>query len=249
MRNPVFLREVNWVDRPDENDYPFNLPAFAGVERLRFSHSVTFFAGENGSGKSTLLEALALACGMNGEGGGRNNRFGEAESESPLHRHLRLSWLPKVTQGFFFRSESFFNFATYLERMEAAPEIKYRAYGGRSLHQQSHGEAFLALFSHRLNARSPALFLLDEPEAALSPVAQMAFLRILDRLVQNGNSQFVIATHSPILMALPNAQVWDLDRHPLKPVAYTETSAYRVTRAFLEAPERMLSHLREEDEP
>lgn len=168
MVNAVFLREVQFQDWPEDTRvYPYNIPAFRGLAKLSFERPVTFCVGENGSGKSTLLEAIAIRAGFNPEGGGRHNVFANANTESPLHRHIRLSWLPKVTRGFFLRAESFFNFASHIDELERECPTGYAAYGGKSLHEQSHGESFLSLFTHRFRSRGKALYLLDEPEAAL----------------------------------------------------------------------------------
>jgi predicted ATPase len=242
----MFLREVRFVDWPEQGGYPFNLPAFQGVTELALNNYLTFLVGENGSGKSTFLEALALACGFNAEGGNMGNMFSTAQTESNLYQHLKLAWLPKVTQGFFFRAESFFNFASYIDQT-SPPD--YRAYGGKSLHVQSHGESFLNLFIHRFRNRKPALYLLDEPEAALSPARQLAFLRILRDHQRRGNSQFIIATHSPILLAYPDARILNFDNSPLREVSYKDTQHYFITKRFLDAPEQMMEELfREDDE-
>lgn len=260
----MFLRDVrfhNWPKGKPANQFPFNLPAFQGVEQISFSHCVTFLVGENGSGKSTLLEAIAIVSGFNPEGGGRMNRFstmgvgrgtGDANEvvesltsamDNDLHDHLKLSWLPKVTRGFFLRAESFFNFASYIDDLEREDPTGYTAYGGRSLHQQSHGESFLALFTNRFRSKEKALYLLDEPEAALSPARQLALLRILWEHEQSGQAQFIIATHSPILLGYPGAQILNFDASPLSPIQYTETDHYLITKQFLSNPQSMLNEL------
>jgi predicted ATPase len=240
----LFLKEIRLKDWPDKpNRFPFNLPAFQGLTQIVFEKPVTFFVGENGSGKSTLLEAIAVCAGFNAEGGSRSTKFATAATESVLHNHLQLSWLPKVSQGFFLRAESFFNFATYIEELERECPTGYRAYGGKSLHHQSHGESFLSLFVHRFHTRGKALYLLDEPEAALSPSRQLALMRILWELEQRGQSQFIIATHSPILLGYPNAQILNFDTSPLSPARYEETEHYVITRQFLLNREAMLAEL------
>jgi predicted ATPase len=153
---------------------------------------------------------------------------------------LRLSWLPKVTQGFFLRAESFYNFATYIEQVS-----DLRAYGGKSLHAQSHGESFLALFAHRFEQ---GLFILDEPEAALSPQRQLSFLKIVHDLATPRRAQFLIATHSPILLAYPGATIFDMDGETMQPTRYEETKHYLITRDFLNSPERFFKHLLRQDE-
>jgi predicted ATPase len=192
--------------------------------------------GENGSGKSTLLEAIAAAWGFNPEGGSRNFLFATQPSHSPLHVHLRLIRNPgRPSDGFFLRAESFYNVATEVDRLEMKS-----AYGGTSLHEQSHGESFLAVFMDRFFGGG--LYLLDEPEAALSPSRQLSVLLRIHDLVRQ-RSQFIIATHSPILMAYPGAEILQLDENGIREVAYEETDHYVITREFLNAPERMLSEL------
>ena len=235
---------------PSFDLYPFSLPAVRPLETLEFHPEVTFFIGENGSGKSTLLEAIAVACGFNPEGGSKNFRFGTRESHSDLHRFLRISrGHPRPRDGFFFRAESFFNVATEIENLDAAPGPSAPvgpAYGKRSLHEQSHGEAFLALVMNRF--RGNGLYVLDEPEAALSPARQLAVLTRIHDLVRQ-RSQFVIATHSPILMAYPDAFIYQFSAGGIERVAYQETEHYRITRNFLANPQRTLGILFEPSHP
>jgi predicted ATPase len=237
-----FLRRIESVPELwDGSRFPFNIRAFAQGIDLAFRTAVTFFVGENGSGKSTLLEALAETCGFAREGGSRDHRREALEERSPLAQALRLSWQPKVTEGFFMRAESFYNFATYIEEVS-----DMRAYGGKSLHAQSHGESFLSLFANRFEQ---GLYILDEPEAALSPQRQLTFLRIVHDLATPGHAQFLIATHSPILLAYPGAVLLDLDGDAIREVEYQQTQHYLVTRNFLSAPERFFRHLFDTTEP
>jgi predicted ATPase len=234
--------EVQSFDR-----YPFSLAAVRPLEKLELHPAVTFFVGENGSGKSTLLEAIAVASGFNAEGGSKNFRFGTRESHSELHRYLRITkGLPRPRDGFFFRAESFFNVATTIENLDRepgpAPPIG-PAYSDRSLHEQSHGESFLALMLNRF--RGNGLYLLDEPEAALSPKRQLAILTRIHDLVQE-KSQFIIATHSPILMAYPDAIIYEFSKEGIQRVDYKETEHFRITRDFLANPQRMMRVLFEE---
>jgi len=228
--------------------YPFSLPAVRPLRKksLEFHPAVTFFVGENGSGKSTLLEAIAVACGFNAEGGSRNFRFGTRESHSELHRFLRVArGLHRPRDGFFLRAESFFNVATEIEKLDAEPGAGpaiARSYGERALHEQSHGESFLALLVNRLYGEG--LYLLDEPEAALSPSRQLAVITRIHDLVQQ-RSQFIIATHSPIIMAYPNSFIYSFSRKGINRVAYEDTEHYRITRDFLLNPKRMLNVLME----
>jgi predicted ATPase len=245
-RDP-FVRAVYLVKErvPDVDGYPFSLPAVRSLLRqLELHPRVTFFIGENGSGKSTLIEAIAIAAGFNAEGGSRNFRFATRSSESALHDCIRLvRGTRRPRDGFFLRAESYFNVATQIERLDAEPGAGppiLPAYGGRSLHEQSHGESFFALLQSRF--RGDGFYVLDEPEAALSPTRQLAFLARLDQLVRLG-SQFVIATHSPILMAYPQALLFELGPGGIRQVAYEDTEHFRVTRDFLLRKERMLREL------
>lgn len=231
----------------DPNRFPYNLPAVRGLTTLPFHPKVTFLVGENGSGKSTLMEAIALGCGLNPEGGSRNFNFATRASHSPLDECLRLAKAPAMPgDSYFLRAESFYNVATEIERLDREPGGPpiIGAYGGKSLHEQSHGESFFALFKNRF--RDNGLYLMDEPEAALLPKRQLQFLGILHDYVRRGG-QFVIATHSPIIMAYPEARIYVLDGEGVREVAYTETEHYLVTRGFLGSPQRSLSVLLAED--
>lgn len=225
----------------DFEQYPFTVPAVNSMEQVELSNPITFFVGENGSGKSTLLEAIADKCEFNTAGGGRNNNYDVHASESVLGEYIRLSWRPKVTNGFFMRAESFYHFATHLEDVD---EDGFRSYGGRSLHKQSHGESFLSLFLNRFNGR--ALYLLDEPEAALSPQRQLTFLRILKELTTQENCQFIIATHSPILLGYPDAQILSFDGGTIEEIDYEMTDHYRITKYFLDHREKFLNEILED---
>jgi predicted ATPase len=240
-----FLRQATLLrDNVSSFDaYPFNIPAIRDFHALDFEQPVTFFIGENGSGKSTLLEAIAIRTGLNPEGGSRNFNFATRASHSPLAEYLRLTRSPRrMRDAYFLRAESYFNVATQIERLDdepgGPPIIGY--YGGRSLHEQSHGESFFALFMNRLGG--DGLYILDEPEAALSPTRQLAFLSRLHELVRAG-SQFLIATHSPILMAYPDAAIYLLDNGAPNLIAYRETEHYQVTRNFLTCTGLMLDIL------
>ena len=226
--------------------YPFCLPAVRSLDQLDFHPKVTFFVGENGSGKSTLLEAIAVSLGFNAEGGSKNFNFGTRRSHSVLHEHLRIAkGFKRPRTGFFLRAESFFNVATEIENLDAEPSFGppvINSYGGRSLHEQSHGESFLALLTERFGGQG--LYILDEPEAALSPQRQLAVLSRIHDLVRDG-SQFVIATHSPLLMAYPDACIYQCSADGVVPVAYEDTEHFRVTRDFLMNPQRMLRGLLE----
>jgi len=223
----------------DWNRYPFSVPAIRHLEQIDFRSRIVFFVGENGSGKSTMLEAIAEHSGFNREGGSRHMGHSTTErgSASDLVEALRLSWTPKILRGFFLRAESFFNTATLIDEIGSL-----EPYGGKSLHDQSHGESFLALFENRF-FRS-GFYLLDEPEAALSPQRQLSLLLILHDLLQGNQSiQFIIATHSPLLLAYPGAQILFFDGDRLSEIAYRETPPYQIYSGFLRDPDLYLRHL------
>jgi predicted ATPase len=241
-----FLRSVGLLrERITPDEFPFTLPFLAnGESRIDFDRPITFLVGENGSGKSTLLEALAAHCGFHSQGGSRDHAehrgdIGE-EREPParvLARALRFGWKPKVTNGFFFRAESFFQVAARLDAFSPG------AYGERELHAQSHGESFLSLFRDRFGDRSNCVYLMDEPEAALSPERQLAFLALLHRWHRSRRVQAIIATHAPMLMAYPEATILSLDSGTIEPIAFRDTNHYRRMKSFLDAPERYVRAL------
>lgn len=225
--------------------YAGNLPAIKAIKRLKLHPKVTFFIGENGTGKSTLLEAIAVADGFNAEGGTRNFQFASRDSHADLYKWLRLGRGirgKRRSDGFFLRAESFYNVATEIERLGFQPDKS--PYGPVSYHDQSHGESFLSLFIDRL--RGDGLYLLDEPEAALSPQRQLTFLAAMHELIDR-ESQFVVATHSPIIMGYPDALIYEFSDDGLRTVEYEETEHFRVTRAFLNRREPMLKRLFADD--
>ena len=242
---PPFLRSVIVLrDRiEDPAAYPFSIPAVQALDGLALS-AVTYLIGENGAGKSTILEALAVASGFNAEGGTMNFNFATRRSESPLHKCIRLDRAPQRPRtGFFLRAESFFNLATEIERLDAEPSFGppvIDSYGGRSLHEQSHGESFLALMKHRFGPNG--LYILDEPEAALSPSRQLALLVRMRALLECG-SQFIIATHAPIVLAYPGATIYQLDEQGIGSVDYDRTEHVQLTRDFLNGRPRFLARL------
>lgn len=230
----------------DWDEYPFCLPVIRALGTLEIRSPVCFFAGENGTGKSTLLEAMALNFGFGTQGGGKHSAHAfEADSdELELAKHLYLIWTRKPLDGYFLRAESFFNIATYIDKLEEEdPGRAYAPYGGISLHERSHGESFLALFQHRLAGQG--FYVLDEPETALSPQRQLAFLVILNQLLGEPGTQFVIATHSPILLAYPGAQIVSFSSGQIREVAYRDTEAYQLTAGFLASPEQYIKRLLE----
>jgi predicted ATPase len=234
-----FLKNIR-IDKEkvEPGQFPFTIPILSKGLDLDITSNVTFLVGENGTGKSTLLEAIADGCGFNLAGGNRNHNYSRYPTESNLSSAMRLSWYPKVTNGFFMRAESFFNFATYIDELED-PGI-LGAYGGKSLHQQSHGEAFFSLFLNRFHQ---GIYILDEPEAALSPNRQLAFLAIIHELEKSDKAQFIIATHSPILLCYPGAVVLSLDGDEIKQIDYRDSEHYRLTKEFLDDPDRYFHHL------
>lgn len=233
---------------PDPAPFPFTLLLFADLETVDFDGRVTFILGENGTGKSTLVEAVAVAFGLNPEGGSRNFRFSTPASHSPLHDYVRLAKsLFRPKDAYFLRAESYFNVATEIEELDKEPSGGppiIGAYGGRSLHEQSHGESFLALLIHRLGPNG--FYVFDEPEAGLSPTRQMSMLYRLRQLVDQG-SQFIIATHSPILITLPGALIYLITEGRMREVTHEETEVFRLYRSFLGNPERMLAELFQDD--
>jgi predicted ATPase len=232
-----FLRREGW----DDAAYPFSLPVVRSLKSLKFHPRVTFLVGENGSGKSTLIEALAVAWGFNAEGGSKDHRFETHASHSILHQFIRPIRDPKayVHDGFFLRAESFFNVATFLEQTGG------KRYDGKSFHEQSHGEAFFSLFDNRL--MGDGLYIMDEPEAALSPQRQLSFLARLHDLVL-ARSQLIIATHSPIILGYPDAWIYQASEQGLERVEYEDTEHYQITRGFLNRRETYLKVLMEERE-
>jgi predicted ATPase len=233
---------VSWLelDRSrvaSADEYPFSLPCVAALsKRLPLDPYVTFFVGENGSGKSTLVEALAVALGYNAEGGTKNFNFSTRASESSLGKSLRVARSSRQPRaGFFLRAESFFNVATNIEQLGVL-----EFYGGRSLHEQSHGESFMTLIRERF--KPSGLYILDEPESALSPTRQLDLLREMRRHCRQG-SQFIIATHSPLLLAYPNACIYEVSKKGLSRILYEDTEHYRVTLEFLERPRQRLEEL------
>ncbi|MDR1186456.1 MAG: AAA family ATPase [Bifidobacteriaceae bacterium] len=233
--------ERAWTEGAPEAQYPFDLPAVRALATggLAFHPKVTYLVGENGSGKSTLLEALAVALGFNAEGGTRNFDFATRESHSGLHEYLRVARPRPIHHGFFFRAESFYNVATEIDSRDLA-----EFYGGRSLHERSHGEAFLELARARFGV--PGVYLLDEPEAALSPARQLNILSIMDQAIADG-AQFVIATHSPILLAYRDAWIYTLDATGPRRTTYDQAEPVQLTRTFLADPARVLHYLLEDD--
>ncbi len=246
-RSEQYIRslELNRAVVPSFNEYPFNLAAVRNLEILSFHPRVTFIVGENGSGKSTILESIAVAYGFNAEGGTKNFNFSSKATHSDLNKCIRLiKGLKRPEDGFFLRAESFYNFATNIDKLDSEPSFGpplINFYGGRSLHEQSHGESFFAVFQNKF--RGNGIYILDEPEAALSPSRQMSMISRIHELVQQG-SQFIIATHSPIIMAYPHARIYQI-QEGFEIVKYEETDHYLIMRAFMNNTQKMLDILME----
>ena len=233
----------------NHSEYPFCLDIIKNLSHINFPTQVTFFVGENGAGKSTILEAIALKAGFGPEGGSKNIYFKTAEEKNYMGSErfaecMTLSWRQKPKNGYFFRAESFFTVANHLDLVakEGGGPATFDSYGGKSLHHQSHGESFLSFFQHRLGM--DGFFIFDEPEAALSPQRQLALMIIIDDICKkNPKAQFIIATHSPILLAFPDATIYSCDAAVLESIDYRQTQHYQITKQFLDDPERYLHHM------
>lgn len=238
-----YIESVKLSEDIPRGSYLNDIPAIEWLARQRelaLGSAVTFFVGENGAGKSTLLEAVAVAAGFNAEGGSKNFSFSTRDTHSELYRFITLSrGFIRPKDGFFLRAESLYNSATYIDELDetpcGAPPIA-PSYGG-SLHKESHGESFLAIIQNRFFGNG--LYILDEPEAALSPARQLTLMRLIGELVRD-NSQFIIATHSPILMAFPDAEILLFSDDGISPIGYRQTEHYQITKQFLDDPQRML---------
>lgn len=244
---PPYLVRVHLKEHAGESDeYPFSLPIVRGLD-IEFASPVTFFVGENGTGKSTLIEAIAALCRLPVSGGGRNELSGThgPETFSPLAGALRPSFRKRPSDAYFLRAEFQAHFASLLDERKADPDFwgdPYARYGGRSLHTRSHGEAFLAILQNRIRS---GLLLFDEPESALSPQRQLALLAQMSMLVATGTSQFIIATHSPILLTFPGAQILAFDGDAIQQVCLEDTSHFQITKGILQNPAVYWKHLRE----
>lgn len=229
------------------DQHPFAVPAIRILTTLAIHPQVTFFVGENGTGKSTLLEAIAIALGLNAEGGSRNMTFNTSNEQNLLAPHLHINRgrnLRRPRDSYFLRAESYFNVATEIDTLDAieagdAPKL-IAGYGHKSLHHQSHGESFLTLLTYRLGGNG--IYLFDEPEAALSPMRQMSMITALHQLIQRG-SQLIIATHSPILLAYPNATLYHFNQNGIHPITYEQTDHYQITHAFINRHQKMIKEL------
>ncbi|MGM0836470.1 MAG: AAA family ATPase [Bacillota bacterium] len=241
-----YIRAVNLKKGhiSDYDSFPLNLPLIRNFQELRFHPNVTYIIGENGMGKSTLLEGIAIAFGFNPEGGTLNFNFSSFDSHSDLDEYLRLiKGVNRARDHFFFRAETFYNVATNIDELDKEPSGGRRiidSFGGKSLHEQSHGESFFAAFMERFQGNG--LYILDEPEAALSPLRQMSMLARINELVNQG-SQFIISTHSPIIMAYPDAAIFEITEDGMNETLLEDTKHYSIMKQFFENKERLLYHL------
>ena len=249
MEAKPYLKEIllNRENIPSFDGYPFHIPAIKNLTSLQFHPDVTFIVGENGSGKSTLIEGIAQYLGFGSEGGTKNSLFETHSNVSPLFEYLKgVKSFRKPADHYFLRAESFYNVATYMENVYESEGDKIlfaKQYGVKSLHECSHGESFMAMLTHKLKGQG--LYMFDEPEAALSPTRQLAALTAIHNLVQQ-NSQFIIATHSPILLAYPNAAIYQLDDTGIRQVNYEETEHFMVSKHFLNNYQEMTGILFED---
>lgn len=223
---------------PSREDYPFTLQIFQKTEQIQFDSPVTFFVGENGTGKSTLLEAICLKCGIYIWEGMERRRFEINPHEKELHKAIDIQWNNGPVPGSFFASEIFRNFVQLLDEWAAADPKLLRYFGGRSLMTQSHGQSFMSFFKARYQIKG--LYLLDEPETALSPKSQLDFLKLLHEMGLAGHAQFIIASHSPILMACPGAKIYSFDDIPVRQIDYNDTDHYRIYKTFMMNPSQYL---------
>lgn len=236
INNMPYIKSVKLLNSIGSGEYPFNIQSILNTEELFFHENVTFFIGENGSGKSTLIESIAIALGMNAEGGNKNTLFKTKETHSDLFKSIKFNkGVFKPKDEFFLRAESFYNLATLMD------DVGYlQGYGGKSLHEQSHGESFWATITNKLKGQG--LYIMDEPEAALSPMKQMAMLSKIHDLVKN-NSQFIIATHSPILLSYPSSRIFEFTNDGILEVSYEDSDIYNITKLFLNNYNVMLDEL------
>ena len=247
LMSSLYINKISISKKIPQGNYLNDLPVVKNLKEMdgiRLSKNVTFFVGENGVGKSTLIEGIAIAMGFNPEGGTINFNFSTKASHSDLYRYLTISrGYKKYKDGFFLRAESFYNVATNIDEMDAEPGWTppvISGYGGVSLHNQSHGESFMSLVENRFAGNG--LYILDEPEAALSPMRLMRLMVCMQELISR-NSQFIISTHSPILMTFPGSEILEITEEGVDSVDYKNTEHFMITKRFMDAPEEMIKRL------
>lgn len=237
----LFIKQID-IDKesfPNNKIYPFNIDIIKNFNTINLTKNVTFIVGENGVGKSTFIEALAVACGLNAEGGTGNFMFTTRETEYELSKYIKIDHFQRRCETkFFLRAESFYNVASEIERLGVS------GYGKENLHKVSHGESFIQLVQNRFTKNG--LYILDEPEAALSPSRQMTLLYLINELAKEG-CQFIIATHSPILISYIDGEILDLNNN-FKPIKYEDTEIYRTYKMYLDKPYEMQRRLFDEEE-
>ena len=226
---------------PRVDNYPFNLEIFRRTSSISFQKPVTFFIGENGTGKSTLLQAIALKCGIYIWQGHSRMRYDFSPYEKMLNLFIEVIWTNSKVPGSYFDSQLFRNFTQLLDEWAVDDPGVLDYFGGKSLITQSHGQSLMAFFQSRFKLKG--LYFLDEPETALSPKSQLALLKLLKDMGRAGKAQFVIATHSPILLACPGAEIFSFDTVPLETITYEDTQYYQIYRSFMENPSRHLRQL------
>ncbi len=241
--NKNYIRQIDIINNY-KNIFPYNLPLYKSNATIRLEKPITFIVGENGTGKSTLLEGLANVIGFNPYGG-NSNHFYNNNVEKNIEDIIKLTWSIKTKKGFFFRAESFFNFSEYIDKLIDEDNSLKFAYGGKKLNHQSHGESFLSIFANKFK---DGIFILDEPEAALSAERQFTLIAILNELTTNYNAQFIIATHSPILITTPNSEIFEIENNKFVKKNYTETKQFQLYKSFINAPERYINFITKEDE-
>ena len=236
----LHLKEVRLLpgQYPTRNQYPFNIDVLRATPRIQFSSPVTFFIGENGSGKTTLLEALARRCHIHIWSGIERSRSVINPYEETFFRYIEVEWTDGIVLGSFFSSQIFRNFAQLVDEWEADNPGQIDYFGGKSLVAQSHGQSIMSFFRSRYKIKG--LYLLDEPETALSPKSQIELLKLLQEMSALGHAQFIIATHSPILMACPGSVIYSFDASPVKTIHYEETEHYKIYKDFMESPGKCL---------
>lgn len=242
--NDRFIKgiKIDW-NQVSNSSYIRTIPSIKSIHQLDFQKNITIFVGENGTGKSTLLESIAVAYGFNPEGGNRNFNFSTMDTHSVLHQAITvIKGASRPKSNFFLRAESFYNVASKIEDYRDGDDYHdyYKSYGGKSLHEQSHGESFLALIQNRFT--SNGLYILDEPEAALSPQRQLTLLMLIHDLAQKG-TQFLIVSHSPILLGIPDASIWSFDDDQIREISYEETESYKITELFINNRQLLLNNL------